>query len=325
MPLWFWEGWAQRSQCWLLCRWTLPLWCWPLNLCFSATLLGLEASPRPLTSFPMKRVSAYPHAYASWEMNLALRLKYRQELCVFFWGGEAKLPNFTFCCLQESYLVWAILPQWGSKPARSYMMRLLQHPRSQVKCQVQEISVPHLEIQWLEMSLSSASAVPDVMGSWSGSRLLGRDYTLSTFYNSFHISFPEDETMKSKCFFFTGAHWLLPIKCICVISVFLSAEKQDFIMWHSPIDTILIVTILSQLQEVYSLGKWNATKCFNTLEQGWILLWSVLFLKYEPMLWLANSQKEYKENTKFSMLQEIWRENSVQCAQESLWLMCCGE
>lgn len=227
MPLWFWEGWAQRSQCWLLCRWTLPLWCWPLNLCFSATLLGLEASPRPLTSFPMKRVSAYPHAYASWEMNLALRLKYRQELCVFFWGGEAKLPNFTFCCLQESYLVWAILPQWGSKPARSYMMRLLQHPRSQVKCQVQEISVPHLEIQWLEMSLSSASAVPDVMGSWSGSRLLGRDYTLSTFYNSFHISFPEDETMKSKWFFFHRGSLITPYQLyLCYFSIFKRWEAR---------------------------------------------------------------------------------------------------
>lgn len=29
---------------------------------------------------------------------------------------------------------------------------------------------------------------------------------LHTLYNSFHISFPEDETIKSKWFFFTGAH-----------------------------------------------------------------------------------------------------------------------
>lgn len=115
------KGWAQRSQCWLLCRWALPLRRWPLNLCFWAASLWRQC---------LLILVLIPHGIRMLHWAHCRVPKYRQELCVLFWGGETKLPNFTFCCLQESYLVLTVLPWWGSKPAKNYMMGLLQHPRN---------------------------------------------------------------------------------------------------------------------------------------------------------------------------------------------------
>lgn len=131
VPLWFWERWA---QCWLLCRWVCPCsvghW-----ICAPQPLCSALQCPQHLWQPSLRRqcLLILVHTPAGIWMSHWVHcrvLKYRKELCVFFWGGETKLPDFTHCCLQESYLVLDVLPRWGSKPVKSYVMGLLQHPRN---------------------------------------------------------------------------------------------------------------------------------------------------------------------------------------------------